>query len=1354
MEESNVAHPGIYVREHVVPEGMSVTKAAETMGIGRPALSNFLNGNAALSPEMAARLKKAFGADADDLMRRQAEYDAQRRRSDRVVSATARRFVPPFLMAKANDIQNWADTHRSRDQLAVFLRMLINSTCDGLEFIDFPGNDDAQRPGWDGMAKTAAGNPWVPQGESCWEFGTDAGVASKANKDHAKRTAVTDEAERRRTAFVFVTPRRWPGKETWVRDRQAEGQWRDVLAWDASDLEQWLEQSIPAQAWFAARRGRTFRGVKSLERCWVEWCADCEPGFTGDVFKERISAFGDKVVNHLRSETQDVLRIVADSRQEALAFVAAVLCRSDELIALKDRLVVFTERGALSNLAAGSGGFIPVIAQPDVEVELAESGSPLKALVVDHRTAVQLDSDISLEPLSQQGFQEALGSMGLGRDEINRFDRESGRSLTVLRRRLALSEAIRAPSWCADPKLAVALAPMAFAGAWVASNEADRYLIGELAGRDYEQLEDDFTQLRNLEDSPVWSVGDYGGVVSKVDALYGLARWISANMIDRFLLVAGIVLSERDPALDLPEDRQWEAPLHNKVREISSPLRKGIGESLVLLAIHGSRLFGNHNYPEPERKVANLIRELLEQISADELVSQSSNLPLYAEAAPEVFLDVFERDVIRPEPVVDNLMQPAENIMFGRSDRVHLLWALELLAWQPRWLNRVVDLLASLAEREPDDNLANKASESLQAIFRSWMPQTGATLEDRVAALDRLAGSHSGIAWDIASAQFDRGRTIGSYAHKPIWRDYAIGFGETVTGSEWREFVRHCIDTCIDWPSHTRDTLADLMERTESLDSNHLARLGDAVTGWAQCASDQDRAWLRERIRISSRRTIRRKAKDQSLEGADQAVLVARKAFQILEPQDRVWKHAWLFDKPWVPESWDDLEDDIDIHARDERIRIQRRDAAREVLSDSGMAGILRLAFTGDASHVVGRSIAEVVEEQAEGLSFVRSVLRDNSLLASRPHQLLISGLFTGMDTTRAVSLVETLWPECGHDVGVTLLCLTGFEKPVWNGLAQFCPTVAHEYWARVEPSYGRLDNEEIDYAVAQLVAVGRPLAALDLAHIDWGRVESKHIQAILSDLPGSEEKRHGSARVHAYSIQRAFKVLNQRRALTQTEMAQLEWLYMDLFWLDEEGVPNLEREVEAKPELFWQAVTLVYRGEGLDYDQLPTEDQKSAATRAYRVLHKLARIPGHDDNGDLCADELTDWVRKVQELCESNGRRCMGDQHIGQLLSKAPTGKDGAWPCEPVREALEAVLNEDIETGFQIGRQNSRGAQIRGDGGAQERALAAQYEGWAKCCEYSYPRVAKALRGLVDTYKSEGQWWDQRAAIQQRLGY
>ncbi len=78
----NPTHPGAFVRTMVLePRGLNVTAAAKALGVTRPALSNLLNANASLSPEMAIRLDKAFGADMETLMRMQNAYDiAQARR--------------------------------------------------------------------------------------------------------------------------------------------------------------------------------------------------------------------------------------------------------------------------------------------------------------------------------------------------------------------------------------------------------------------------------------------------------------------------------------------------------------------------------------------------------------------------------------------------------------------------------------------------------------------------------------------------------------------------------------------------------------------------------------------------------------------------------------------------------------------------------------------------------------------------------------------------------------------------------------------------------------------------------------------------------------------------------------------------------------------------------------------------------------------------------------------------------------------------------------------------------------------------------------------------------------------------
>jgi addiction module HigA family antidote len=94
MEMHNPAHPGEIVREECLkPLSLSVTAAAEALGVTRKALSDLLNGHTGVSPEMAIRLEKVFGSTADTWLGMQMQYDLweARQRSDKIT--VKRRFA-------------------------------------------------------------------------------------------------------------------------------------------------------------------------------------------------------------------------------------------------------------------------------------------------------------------------------------------------------------------------------------------------------------------------------------------------------------------------------------------------------------------------------------------------------------------------------------------------------------------------------------------------------------------------------------------------------------------------------------------------------------------------------------------------------------------------------------------------------------------------------------------------------------------------------------------------------------------------------------------------------------------------------------------------------------------------------------------------------------------------------------------------------------------------------------------------------------------------------------------------------------------------------------------------------------
>src|SRR5262245_3689106 len=100
MAMKNPPHIGGFIRRQIVePLNLTVTDAAEALGVTRQALNNLLNEKAALTAEMALRIEKAFGPKADHLMRMQLAYDlAQARRSEPMLNV---RRVASRQMAEA-----------------------------------------------------------------------------------------------------------------------------------------------------------------------------------------------------------------------------------------------------------------------------------------------------------------------------------------------------------------------------------------------------------------------------------------------------------------------------------------------------------------------------------------------------------------------------------------------------------------------------------------------------------------------------------------------------------------------------------------------------------------------------------------------------------------------------------------------------------------------------------------------------------------------------------------------------------------------------------------------------------------------------------------------------------------------------------------------------------------------------------------------------------------------------------------------------------------------------------------------------------------------------------------------------
>jgi hypothetical protein len=159
-------------------------------------------------------------------------------------------------------IRRWAQERLdARSRLPQVIRRLVHATVSTITKIDFPANESTQRSGFDGLVVCTEGNAWVPSGRSSWELSVEKGIKDKADRDLQKRTKVVPKRDQLETTFVFLTPRHWENKAKWAEDANGLGNWKEVRAYDADDMEQWLEQAPATAVWFAHLLGSRPGGV-------------------------------------------------------------------------------------------------------------------------------------------------------------------------------------------------------------------------------------------------------------------------------------------------------------------------------------------------------------------------------------------------------------------------------------------------------------------------------------------------------------------------------------------------------------------------------------------------------------------------------------------------------------------------------------------------------------------------------------------------------------------------------------------------------------------------------------------------------------------------------------------------------------------------------------------------------------------------------------------------------------------------------------------------------------------------------------------------------------------------------------
>ena len=1270
-------------------------------------------------------------------------------------------------MITETDIRQWADRIEARSLLPVLIRKLIRETTATLSFLRFPGNDAIALPGVDGETVAEAATPWVPAGNAVWEMGCNADPGTKANGDYDKRIAELSSEHRQASHFIFVTPRRWSRKATWLEEKRASGQWCGVLAWDAVDLETWLDEAPVARLWLAEQMGHSQHGLATPEDWFRGWASAATPNISARLVAGARDAQRDALLEKLRADDRTI-PVVADGRQEAVAFCVGALTEAgaEDLL---DRMTVVTSPDAVPGAGTGTKPIL-VLDLPGGESPAAFDRDRFQVIRPMARGEVSEREPLDLPHVGADAFRTALEEMGLPEDAARSRALEVGHSVTVLRRRLADDPAVRQPHWSSEPVTARLLIPHAFAGGWVDGRSYDDASFVALLGETSEEDAIRASATLSLgEDAPLTRIGTVTTTVSQIDALFAIGRHIERADLDRFFILVADALSERDPKLDLPEDQWWCANVHGKSRTYSGALLSGLGDTLGILSAFGDVICGDRLQIDLRGRIERLVRDLMSDMTSEAWISIRPHLRALAEAAPTAFLDCIEADLDRPEQPVAAIMRCVGTPGFSQTClRAELLWSLEALAWLPQHFARAAEIVLRLRAFEAEDNYANTAQNTAAALFRDWLPSTVLDVEARMEVLRRIAPHYRLAAIGVCASLLPSGQRVGSRTAMPRWPN-VVDAPRWGTNRDCWIAERTASSLMLDLAPLSEAELRVILGVCGNLHPDDLERLADEMDRWNGSANDQARAAMAKVLhsaRSELRFAISRAEGDPEAVAHVETMRVALMRMEAaIRPRDPCERHRWLFENHYV--GWAQLDDDemegrIDWRERDARVEARRCEALEEIEAEHGRDALYTYALSFDDPTVVARSLAGYDATDDLKVRWADVALADGE--SDKSDRFLAQILFVPDDEHRLARIVAEL--EDGdrliEDAARRRL---GRALPNaragWRLAERIGGSVREEYWATTSISLFRDDVATDDeFVVRQFLDAGRARSAFSAVQYELKTLVPEPWMEILEAILRGDEPDVPLPRRH--DLEEVLKLLDDAPNVTDVQIAGLEWPFAKL--LEGYGAGSgravwaMHRLMMADPSeyvglLRWQYV----RDDDLpepEFDAIDREQRELRAAAAYHVLSSWSQLPGTRTDGTFDDVAFGDWYSRMVELATEHGRFDVACGRLADCLAREAKRRGfDDWLPEAVFDVLDQPSAARLREAMWFGVHNARGVTSRGpyDGGAQERELAKRYRALGTRCSNSYPRVAAMLEKIAESYDRDAEREDQQAQLSER---
>lgn len=1284
---------------------------------------------------------------------------------------------------RAVHLNHWADTQFASRHLPLLVRKLIRRTVSTLKRLNIPANEQTFRPGFDGTVETDVGTEFVPTGVSMWEMGVNQDPQSKALKDAQRRCEQMTLQQRSETTFVFVTPRSWIKKEEWAKSLVQSQKWKNVIVHDSNSLEHWLDFARDVDGWISTQSRNIPAGVQSLNGHWESLHRIAAHPLDAKVFTASRETEVDRIRDFL-GRAPDSLHIQTHGLNDGIDFLAALAdqwqqeCElgddgiEKQALVLLEHALLVSDLPSWQQLCRSDAGLL-LIPQPSLQISSTDVASAVQSghyvVVTGPRGIAPSDRSITLRRINQYELETSLEACGFSAAEAASIARSTAGSTSILKRRIASHPDLVMPEW-ASREFAPKLAVLALIGGWSHVNpnppvQPDvpapfRYVppadlaILELMGLERHFLDEVIARWKEPPEPLFLRFSDVVLITSREDTWYLLGDYVTDTQLRQFADLAELVLLEDDPALELEPDKRWMANVLGKRHPLSTEFRRSVLETLVVMATCPTL-----RQSAPTNRVVSIVENVIRKVLPEgcgwqRWASLRSHFSILAEAAPDTFLQTVEADLDSASPSLRELFQMQTDQFMSGAMHTDLLWALEVLAWSPEYLNRVTIILARLiSHAKIPANYGNRPENTLEQIYLLWLPHTNASIEDRIAGLDAIFQVTPETGMKILTKLLPGRSTMSSGTQMPRWRGWANGWSRKRARGEHYNYAMAFADSAfrhlgIDTAAWA-DALQGLLTFNEKTTERTLGALNNVAESYATDPDSAFPLWTALRDLIQRHEELG----DSDWAYSSDVLEKLRLVRDMLVPSDVVMRNQWLFENHTeLPPPYSQRSIPYEEYCRElEQFRLK---AVEEVKAIAGNVGVWRLVRTCEDPSSIGWICGKYRLLNAIEVKLPQCWDEGGENESRFGSAFVWSSFHSAGGWSWIESLQPSFWTvEQQTALGQSL----PFVEATWDWLASLSLDAENLYWSKKTGVFLDRNCSEsvVRRVVAKLVQAKRPFTAIDALQM---RSEGLPPDLIAETLEAGLQCESIDGRKDvSYDVQELIRML-QESDFEQTRLARLEWGYLPFLerTTSRTSPRTLLKMVLAEPAFYIDMVRAVYRGKRETPDaDLEPPDAKFHATRSREFLEQLDRLPGQQDNGQIDPAALIFWIKTALLLAAETGHSEITSHKIGQWLGRSSIlHLDSPQFLEGISRVVETAGDEDLMDGFVNGIVNARGVTCRDpfEGGTQERELATKYAERAMAVRNLSTKLSQCFKIIQSHYEHYAIREDEEAE-RRRLG-